>query len=291
MTTQDARIHNLPAMMSARFAMVLLALLSVPCRADTQALRDSVIVQEVVSPTPLQAGVPSYVDVLIRVTVESMDRGLARFGFNSASARDVRLQDSVALKRGVTDTVVRLSVIPVDWGSQSGFYLLAALGPYHGDSGWMPVSRTRVALPLSQGETATPEGRSSGAANQPMRNTAGSTMGDSLDVSLSSDGAEIRRGRPAAFVFRIRAKLQSAERAAVAVSFNTTAANSFMTMATLAIERGTSDHDLRVTVAPVDWSPDHSFGTRVSIVRVNDRGERVGGPSLLSTYLPVSVAR
>lgn len=120
-----------------------------PTIAGAELQRDSVEVLAISSEGSLEPGVPTVLDVRCRIRLNSMRTGVALFGVNARTVESIRMLNSVELTRAVTDTTVRLAVVPVDWGSAGKFYLLAAVGaPQVQGEAWTPTSRTRVELSL-----------------------------------------------------------------------------------------------------------------------------------------------
>lgn len=290
MTIQDAPATCHKVIAGAAWICLSFAVLTIcPIAARAQPQRDTVIVRSIVTSGPLKPGVPNHVEAHVRLVLASMPTGIAKFGVNDLSPTGVSLRQRIVTRRGVVDTIVRLDVIPVAWKASSGFYLLAAIGSEGQGDSWQAASRTRVPLPLSGDSNGTPAraSRQSGTVN--ATSVAGSPSGDSLFVTLTSEELSVRRGVPTAFRFVIRARLQSAERAGLALGFNTDEATKFDSKMVRTLERGSVVHEERVMVTPVDWQPQAAFGAHVGIVRVSDRGERVGGPTLLSLRLPITV--
>lgn len=269
-----------------RVLLLLVCTTILPITAGGQDTRDSVAFLAIDYPQRLRAGVPGVVEVRCRIVLRSSDAGIAMFGFNSPDAREVRMSDSVVLTRAVTDTILRLRVVPVSWQDEHGLVLLAVVGPMSQGARWSPTSRTRVPIAFQAGVQTKVSSARAGRAR--LERMAADSAGDSLFVSVVTSRASLQRGIPAEIELQIRTRLHAHMEADVRVLLNERHAREYATRADYRVQRGESFRSVRLTVVPVDWRPDNPFG--VLVVLVADPASRAISRSILRLVVPLEVS-
>lgn len=117
-----------------------------PSRPSISAADSVAIVS--VTPDSAERGVRTTFTVVIDVDLESLDSGVVQAGFNDAEARRFRMVGTQTLTHGRRRLSLTLHSVPVDWGADAPFTLLANVGPPPTPPRWSATAATRRAIPL-----------------------------------------------------------------------------------------------------------------------------------------------
>jgi hypothetical protein len=113
--------------------------------------RDTVRIVSVAPADSMPRGVPVPYRFEIDVTLNSLDSGIVRIGFNSTDPYGWHLRNPKPVKRGRQRLVYLVTMAPIDWGQRGSFSVRADVGPSSPPNApWRGIASDLRVLPVKR---------------------------------------------------------------------------------------------------------------------------------------------
>ena len=92
---------------------------------------------------PVTRGVETEFTIEVDATLDSLDEGIVRVGFNRTSPEGFEIMETQPVGHGAQHITFKVKVVPVDWGEKRKFAVVAYLGTESSEADWKPVATDR----------------------------------------------------------------------------------------------------------------------------------------------------
>ncbi len=125
------------------FLIVALALPVAALQQRPPEKKDQIRILSFQPSVPVAGGVATEVAAEIEYTLETADRSAVNIGFNTEEPGKFIMRQQIDIHRGTDRLKVKFTIIPVDWGSQGRFAMLANIGKGSPGKAWSSTASAR----------------------------------------------------------------------------------------------------------------------------------------------------
>ena len=117
--------------------------------------KDQIRILSIQPSAPVARGAEMEVAAEIEYTLDSADESAVNIGFNIQDPKSFTMREQIGIRRGTDRLKVKVTMIPVEWGSQGRFTMLANIGKGVPGKAWSSTASTRhefTLISMSGGE-------------------------------------------------------------------------------------------------------------------------------------------